>query len=158
MSFAIAGYTLRQGSGADRGLLITFLSKTYQEVAGTQQFQHLAQTVDRHFSRQTPLWWVETETATPQAIACLWLGNATDQQQGDRHSYILALYVAPDHRRRGIATALLQQAQNWAQARGDRQIGLQVFADNPGAIALYRKLGYQTHSLWLTKPLDLNHV
>ena len=83
----------------------------------------------------------------------MWLGNAIDQQQGDRHSYVLALYVAPDHRRRGIATALLQQAQGWATARGDRQMGLQVFAANPGAIALYRKLGYQTHALWLTKSL-----
>jgi ribosomal protein S18 acetylase RimI-like enzyme len=81
------------------------------------------------------------------------LGNAIDQQRGDRHSYILALYVLPEHRRQGIATALLHKAQDWAQARGDRQIGLQVFADNPGAIALYRKLGYQTHSLWLTKSL-----
>lgn len=154
MSFAIAGYTLRQGSGADRGLLIKFLSKTYQEAAGTQHFQHLAKTVDRHFSRQTPLWWVETGNTTPQEIACLWLGNAIDQHQGDRHGYVLALYVVPEHRRRGIATALLQHAQDWAQARGDRQIGLQVFAENEAAIALYRKLGYQTHSLWLNKPLS----
>jgi ribosomal protein S18 acetylase RimI-like enzyme len=64
------------------------------------------------------------------------------------------LYVSPEHRRRGIATALLAIAQSWAEARGDRQIGLQVFANNPAAIALYEKMGYQTHSLWLTKPLS----
>jgi ribosomal protein S18 acetylase RimI-like enzyme len=72
---------------------------------------------------------------------------------GDRHSYVLVLYVVPEHRRRGIATALLNKAQEWAKARGDRQIGLQVFADNPGAIALYKKFGFQTHSFWLTKGL-----
>jgi len=153
MKFAIAGYTLRRGSAVDRALLLKFLIKTYQETAGTENFQHLAETVSRHFSAQTPVWWVETEAEPPQPVGCLWLGNAIDQQQGDRHSYVLALYVAPDHRRRGIATALLQQAQGWATARGDRQMGLQVFAANPGAIALYRKLGYQTHALWLTKSL-----
>lgn len=154
VAFAIAGYTLRRGSGNDRALLVKFLSKTYQETAGTKNFQHLAETVERHFSHRTPVWWVETAAESPQTVGYLWLGNAVDQQQGDRHSYVLALYVAPEYRRRGIATALLQHAQDWAAARGERQIGLQVFADNPGAIALYRKLGYQTHSLWLTKPLS----
>lgn len=153
MAFAVPGYALRRGSSLDRSLLVKFLSKTYEEIAGTQQFYHLAQTVDRHLSERTPLWWVDTVPPLPSPIACLWLGNAIDQQRGDHHSYILVLYVSPKHRRRGIATALLDTAQHWAKQRGDRQIGLQVFADNAGAIALYRQMGYQTHSLWLTKSL-----
>jgi ribosomal protein S18 acetylase RimI-like enzyme len=64
------------------------------------------------------------------------------------------LYVSPAHRRQGIATALLKVAQVWAQQQGDRQLGLQVLGDNSAAIALYTKLGYRTHSLWLTKPLE----
>jgi predicted GNAT family acetyltransferase len=31
---------------------------------------------------------------------------------------------------------------------------LSIVTDYPGAIALYRKLGYRPHSLWLTKPLS----
>ncbi|MEM6518940.1 MAG: GNAT family N-acetyltransferase [Cyanobacteria bacterium P01_D01_bin.71] len=154
MEFAIAGYTLRRGHSADRALLIKFLGQTYQETGATEPHQHLAQTVDQHFSSsQTPLWWVDTATPPSQPVGCLWLGTAIDQQRGDRHSYVLTLYVAPAHRRRGIATALLQQAQNWAKAKGDRQIGLQVFANNPGALALYRRLGYQPYALWLMKSL-----
>lgn len=153
MTFAVPGYVLRRGSRRDRARLLKFLSRTYEETAGTQTFTHLEQQISRHLSEQTPIWWVTSEKAGVGTVGCLWLGNAIDQQRGDRHSYILMLYVAPDHRRQGIATALMHHAQNWATARGDRQIGLQVFADNPGAIALYRKLGYQTHSLWLTKSL-----
>ena len=153
MGFSVPGYCLRQGSGLDRSLLVNFLSKTYEELAGTQSFTHLADTVDRHLSPETPLWWVEAAPPASGPVACLWLGNAVDQQQGDRHGYILVLYVLPEHRRRGIATALLKTAQAWAQARGDRQIGLQVFADNAAALALYRKLGYQPQAFWLTKPL-----
>jgi len=153
MEFRVPGYSLRRGSKQDRSRLIQLLAKTYEEVSGTQTFDHLSDTVDRHLARDTPLWWVASEADPEVPIAGLWLGNAVDQEHGDRHSYVLALYVAPDHRRRGIATALLQVAQTWAQARGDRQIGLQVFANNEAAIALYRKLGYETHSLWLTKPL-----
>lgn len=153
MVFPVLGYRLRLGSGLDRSLLLNFLSKTYRELADIQSSTHLAETVDRHWSPETPLWWVETDTYPHQTVACLWLGNAIDQQLGDRYGYVLVLYVLPDHRRRGIATALLTTAQEWAEARGDRQLGLQVFADNTTALALYHKLGYQTHSLWLTKSL-----
>lgn len=154
MVFAIAGYRLREGSCLDRSRLVHFLSKTYEELAGTQTFSHLADTVERHLSPDTPLWWVETVSSPAQAVACLWLGNAIDQQRGDFHSYILVLYVVPSCRRQGIATALLTIAQNWAHARGDRQIGLQVFANNAAALALYQKFGFCTHSLWLTKSLE----
>ncbi len=72
---------------------------------------------------------------------------------GDRHAHIFLLYVAPAHRRRGIGRALMQQAEVWARAQGDRQIGLQVFQSNQAALQLYRSLGFETQSLWMAKPL-----
>lgn len=76
-----------------------------------------------------------------------------DQIQGDRHAHIFLLYVSPAHRHRGIGSALMQQAEAWATARGDRQIGLQVFHHNQPALQLYEKLGYQPQSYWMVKPL-----
>jgi ribosomal protein S18 acetylase RimI-like enzyme len=89
----------------------------------------------------------------PSPVACLWLGNAIDQVTGDRHAHIFLLYVLPEYRRRGIGKALVDSAENWARARGDRQMGLQVFQTNQPALNLYRQLGYQTQSLWMLKPL-----
>jgi ribosomal protein S18 acetylase RimI-like enzyme len=86
-------------------------------------------------------------------VACLWLGNAIDQVQGDRHAHIFLLYVMPEYRRQGIGSALMRHAEDWARARGDRQLGLQVFYNNQAALSLYHKLGYQTQSLWMVKPL-----
>jgi ribosomal protein S18 acetylase RimI-like enzyme len=74
--------------------------------------------------------------------------------QGDRNAHIFLLYVIPEHRRRGIGTALMRYGENWAIARGDRQIGLQVFQSNQSAINLYNQLGYQTKSFWMVKSLD----
>ncbi|WP_250125906.1 GNAT family N-acetyltransferase [Chroococcidiopsis sp. CCMEE 29] len=91
--------------------------------------------------------------SSPSIVACLWVGNAVDQVQGDRHAHIFLLYVVPEHRRRGIGTALMRYLENWARARGDRQIGLQVFQSNKNALNLYNQLGYQTQSLWMVKPL-----
>lgn len=156
MSALIPGYILSAGSGLDRALLVKFMQKTYQELFTEQDFSHLSRTVEQYFSGETPLWWVYLDNLERRRspIACLWVGNAIDQVTGDRHAHIFLLYVAPEHRRKGIATALMKYLESWAAARGDRQIGLQVFQTNNSALNLYQQLGYQTQSLWMAKPLN----
>lgn len=152
----LPGYYLHAGSGLERALVVKFMQRTYQELF-TADFAHLARTVEQYFSPETPVWWVEL-TANPlphsrQPVACLWVGNAINQVSGDRHAHIFMLYVVPEHRRRGIGTALMKYVENWARTRGDRQIGLQVFQFNQSALNLYNQLGYQTQSLWMVKSL-----
>jgi ribosomal protein S18 acetylase RimI-like enzyme len=145
-------YQLRMGSHKDRTWLNEFMVLTYQELfRDRQNFSHLAQTVESYLSSDTPLWWVES--ALSVRVACLWMGGAIDLVSGDRYAYIFLLYVAPEHRRRGIATALMQQAQIWAKARGDRQIGLQVFSHNQIALDFYRSLGYEIQSFSISKSI-----
>jgi GNAT superfamily N-acetyltransferase len=158
-----ADYVLWSGSGLDRALLVKFMQRTYQELYPDQSFAHLAQTVEQYFSKETPLWWVGqadshnsglgTGSSVRSPVACLWLGNAIDQVRGDRHSHIFLLYVLPTHRRKGIGSALMHHAEEWARVRGDRQMGLQVFVANQPAINLYQKLGYTPQSVWMVKPL-----
>jgi ribosomal protein S18 acetylase RimI-like enzyme len=50
--------------------------------------------------------------------------------------------VRPEHRRRGIASALTEAAERRAQARGCDRLRLTVGIDNEAAQALYRALGY----------------
>lgn len=128
------------------------MQKTYQELAPEQDFSHLALTVEQYLSRETPLWWVNCDRNIAP-VACIWAGNAIDQITGDRIAHIFLLYVAPEHRRRGIATALMHLVETWAKARGLGAIGLQVFQANTNALNLYNQLGYQTQSLLIVKPL-----
>ncbi|MEA5577561.1 GNAT family N-acetyltransferase [Anabaena sp. UHCC 0451] len=167
--FPQPGYSIRRGSTVDKALLVKFIQRTYQELFPDQDFSHLSRTIEQYFSIDTPLWWVyetegtgngeqgtgnrEEKTQSPNPIACLWAGNAIDQVTGCRHAHIFLLYVVPSHRRRGIGTALMQYIENWAKQRGDRQLGLQVFASNTPALNLYQQLGYQTQSLWMIKLL-----
>ena len=139
---------------------------TYAEIEATGTSSHLATTVDQYFSQETPLWWVksnrdrthnrndELPSFLNHPIACLWVGTAIDQVSGDRHAHIFLLYVMPAHRRQGIGVALMHQAEQWAIARGDRKIGLQVFQVNQPAIHLYNRLGYEVQSLGMVKPLS----
>jgi GNAT superfamily N-acetyltransferase len=53
------------------------------------------------------------------------------------------VYVAPDRRRRGIATLLTGAAEDAARARGFAAVSLSVSRDgNPAARRLYERLGY----------------
>ena len=51
--------------------------------------------------------------------------------------------VRPEHRRRGVASALTTAAEQAAAARGYDRLRLQVSVGNDGAQALYRGLGYR---------------
>ncbi|WP_293062774.1 N-acetyltransferase [Okeania sp. SIO2B3] len=155
VSKLIPNYQLRRGSGLDRAMLVKFMHWTYQELFPEQNFSHLAKTVDRYLSIQTPIWWVEKmEKPVTSPIGCLWVGNAIDQVEGDRVTHVFLLYVSPPHRRLGIGSALVTHAENWAKARGDRQIGLQVFVSNQPALNLYHKLGFQSESMLMVKSLN----
>jgi GNAT superfamily N-acetyltransferase len=150
---------IRPGSTLDKTLLVTFMKRTYQDIFPNQDFSHLSQTVDQYLSNDTPLWWVDFvgeqgEDFSPSPIACLWMGNAIDQITGLRHAHLFLLYVVPEHRRRGVGKALMEYAETWATVRGDKQIGLQVFANNAPALNLYNQLGFQTQSLWMVKGLN----
>ncbi|MGB3508833.1 MAG: GNAT family N-acetyltransferase [Microcoleaceae cyanobacterium] len=150
----IPGYQLRKGSGLDRAMLVKFMNRTYRELFPEQDFNHLAQTVDRYLSTQTPVWWVDVMgKSLTSPVGCLWVGNAIDQVEGDRVTHIFLLYVSSQHRRLGIGAALVTHAENWARARGDRQIGLQVFLSNKPALNLYQKLGFESESVLMVKSL-----
>ncbi len=58
---------------------------------------------------------------------------------------IVAVDVAADHRRRGLATALVTALARWAAERGARRAYLQVGVDNDPALALYERLGFTEH-------------
>ena len=57
------------------------------------------------------------------------------------------LMVAASARRRGIGSALIEEAMNWARDLGIVRLELTVFPHNAPAIALYRKLGFQEEGI-----------
>jgi RimJ/RimL family protein N-acetyltransferase len=60
-----------------------------------------------------------------------------------RHGFgELGMLVDRDWRGRGIGSALLQAAIDWARDHGLHKLSLEVFPHNAAAIALYRKSGF----------------
>lgn len=71
--------------------------------------------------------------------------------------YIYDLAVAADHRRQGIATALIARLQDIACERGAWVITVQAdFGDDP-AVALYTKLGSREDVMHFDIPVPADH-
>jgi len=64
------------------------------------------------------------------------------------------IWIEPEYRRKGYATATLRRLEDEARHVGADRVGLSVWFDNPGAIELYSKLGYEPTNMWMMKPLD----
>ena len=58
---------------------------------------------------------------------------------------ITDVWVSPDHRRERLGIVVLHALLGWAAERGATTAYLQVRADNPPAVALYGRLGFEKH-------------
>lgn len=61
---------------------------------------------------------------------------------GPRVAQIITIDVHPDHRRQGLATALMTELEARSNQKGARRIYLQVSPSNQPALRLYQKWGY----------------
>lgn len=59
------------------------------------------------------------------------------------HAYIQNLAVLVDERRKGAASRLVKRCEATAILWGYAEVYLHVDEENPGALALYKSLGYQ---------------
>ena len=67
--------------------------------------------------------------------------------------WIQWIRIWPEHRRRGYATDVLRLLEATARGMGAESLRLSVWADNPGALALYRKVGFEVARMDLVKPV-----
>lgn len=64
---------------------------------------------------------------------------------------IRRVYVRPEWRRRGVASALMAAAEDAARAGGAREVRLSVVAENSSALDFYAKRGFDHFAIRLRK-------
>jgi ribosomal protein S18 acetylase RimI-like enzyme len=55
---------------------------------------------------------------------------------------VASMWVAPEHRRTGLGTRLMNEVQRWAQTRGAGELRLLVTDNNAKAISFYERCGF----------------
>lgn len=69
------------------------------------------------------------------------------------YAWVHDIFVRPEYRRQGVATALMAAAEAFVRSRGARELRLGVLDRNVDARALYRTLGFRDYARVVTKPL-----
>ena len=67
--------------------------------------------------------------------------------------HVGALYVAPDHRNKGLGKSLMESMLQWGKEQECEACELNVHIDNP-AIRLYEKRGFKKLQVQMSKKLD----
>lgn len=89
------------------------------------------------------------ESDTPVAVAHVVMLSPTE-------GWIEAARVHPDHRRKGLGTALNHAGADWARGRGARVLRLATEADNTAAQSQVEGLGYREVSRWVYAELSVD--
>ena len=96
--------------------------------------------------RLTPPWrW-------PGILRLLWQGHRRAPRHPGSWLYVDALATAPRYQRRGVAMALLAQAEETAINKGLGAIALDTPVDNAPALALYSRAGFRVAERLPAKP------
>lgn len=77
-----------------------------------------------------------------------------DYFTGHPRAYVDILVVDAAAEGRGVGRALMRHVERWARRRGCREVVLDVFASNAGAIAFYERCGYRPDHFRMAKRLD----
>jgi GNAT superfamily N-acetyltransferase len=91
-------------------------------------------------------WTIDVDGAPAGYIVVL-LGYSLEF--GGRFGLLDELFVAEDHRRRGVAAEALAFAGQQCHARGWQALRLEVGQDNHRAQSVYRRSGFQMHDRFL---------
>ncbi|MGI8576027.1 MAG: GNAT family N-acetyltransferase [Egibacteraceae bacterium] len=84
------------------------------------------------------------------------VGSSHHQHEGDAGLY--AMWVDPQARGTGVAEALIGEVIEWALAAGYRSLRLDVGDENPSAIGLYARLGFEPTGARFTFPHPREHI
>ena len=101
-------------------------------------------TPDRYFARLV-------DAARDQRVGETWY--LAEHRGGKVRFWVDWIWIEPEYRRQGYATAAFRQLEDEARRLGADRIGLSVWSDNPGAVALYTQLGYSTTTMSMMKLL-----
>jgi GNAT superfamily N-acetyltransferase len=82
------------------------------------------------------------------------VGVARVEAPSHGRAHLQFVHVQPRVRRQGVAKALLRECAADARARGASYLSLEVLLANEGAVAAWRRLGFQDLWVGLATPLD----
>lgn len=94
---------------------------------------------------QTENQWIYhiVDDETENKVGIVWYAYRAEHQQ----VFLYEIWMDPKYRGNGHGTQAIQLLHQKAKELGANNVGLHVFGFNKGAIALYKRLGYEENSI-----------
>lgn len=89
---------------------------------------------------------VLVRTKTARAIAFMNLSLRGDYVPGAIQSpvaFVEGIYVKPEYQKQGVGKALIQYAEQWAQAQGCVELASDALLENTASHAFHKQVGFQ---------------
>lgn len=116
---AVEGVTVRQAGPADFDALLPLFQRFYREEGFDDAVDAVAANLRQILQRDDTAAFVAESAGT--AVGAAALSSAFGLEAG-AYAELEDIYVDPDWRGRGVASALMQAGFGWAQARGCRDV------------------------------------
>ena len=113
--------------------------------------QHFRRKIERFVEGNRTEKWV-AEGTSGEFLGYLILGESSFLTQ-ETHAFVYDIWVAPDHRGKGIGKALIEWAAGWARERGHHKIKLEVGEGNARARHVYESTGFREERRYMGKSL-----
>lgn len=96
---------------------------------------------------------VATEQGHDEPLGLLVIKPDFDYFTDHPRAYVEILVVAEEAEGHGVGRALMSHAEQWGREHGCLEVVLDVFANNPSAIAFYERIGFAPDHLRMSKSL-----
>lgn len=96
---------------------------------------------------------VATINSQGEPLGLLVIKQEFDYFTDHPRAYVEILVVAEEAEGRGVGRALMSYAEQWGREHGCHEVVLDVFANNPAAIAFYERIGFAPDHLRMSKSL-----
>lgn len=148
---AVQVLRLRSGDGALLGQLNAMFASAFEDPAGYAAEPPSDAYVEDLLAKEHIL--VLVALAREEVIGGLVAYELDKFERARREVYIYDLAVTEEHRRRGVATSLIERLREIASKRGAWVIYVQADHGDDPAIALYRSLGVREDVLHFDIPV-----
>ncbi|MFN2438132.1 MAG: GNAT family N-acetyltransferase [Chitinophagaceae bacterium] len=80
--------------------------------------------------------------------------NSKPYLKHQKHSYLGFMYVAPEHRGKGVNQKIIEALKQWSLSQNIKELRLEVYQDNHSAIKAYEKIGFAKHLIQMRMGLN----
>jgi ribosomal protein S18 acetylase RimI-like enzyme len=132
---------IREAAVADAALLVPLLAEFNEEASLT------VEQLERRLAAMAGTEKVLLAFVDDEAVGFVSVRIQPFLSSDRPYAEVTELFVRPDMRRRGIATALMERATALAEEQGATSLLLLTGFKNEGAQAFYRSIGYEEYCL-----------